>query len=165
MPFPSALNPLKQHPTTSEYIRLAATEDHDALLRKASRVAATFKGLADTQPAKAAAVVYIGLCALKEFTDTAKISEGIGACKAIVDKYVGNANLVDGKSYNCSYFSSDAAAGFNDHGVAIKRACDVYLNSRRSRRVRCFMLLALGAEYHGKVQIPVNDEWLQNFIF
>ncbi|WP_299949652.1 hypothetical protein [Hyphomonas sp. BRH_c22] len=124
-----------------------------------------------TAPLKSAAIVYVGLCYLKELHHEGRIEDGRKQCQTIIDLLKPEEG---GKGINCSYFWSDKPDP-RDHGFAIERAMNLFLPLQTSVKKRCAVLLSLGSreaknfmfpghsESTGKYDLPQDDKWVSQF--
>lgn len=159
MPFPR----LKQNPAIqAEYARLNSASLADEVQGRVNQLA-SFYEVPDVRPYKAAAVIYLGLCRLRVFSEHRKQQDGRGICNEINDRY--GPETGGKESVNTSFVVSDGNKSVTDHLKAINAACGIYLPRVKSRKKRCFVLLALGSEWNTETSLPPDDSWLANFNF
>lgn len=169
LPFPKALD--------AEWVSLnSRVPDEEFLNRFKSRAsfAADVFGKLKKKPARHAAVVYVGLCYLRELYNAGKIDEASDICRKAHDKILPEAG--GSKGINCSHFSTPHT-GFANHGVGINRAMNLFLPDITSMKKRCVVLLSIGAtniekfalaghnSSKGAFKLPKNDLWVETSVW
>jgi hypothetical protein len=159
MPFPKASLP---PPHVPEYAAVMTEAQAFALGTAVNRLGDQFN-LSNRYPVRAAAVVYLGLCRLKYFSDTKQQDAGSTICRTLLTEY--NPTNWGEKTVNCSFFTKDSTQKFTDHEVGIDRAGGIYLPRVKSRKKRCLVLLALGAQHTDQIPLPPSDDWISTTYF
>jgi hypothetical protein len=162
MPFPE---PGHLPSAVAEYAYVS--EDHSIDITSKTNELGVRLGLPNRVSVRGASGVYLGLCALRSYSESDAVKVGRAACTEIVSLYKPASN--GSHSVNCAYFewNEDKAAKKLGprHLDAITRACDIYMPKVKSRKQRCFTLLVLGLELPEDFILPESDGWIDKFNF
>ncbi len=163
MPFP---DPAHLPSAVAEYAYVS--EDHTIDITSRTSKLGVRLGLPNLVSVRSASGVYLGLCALRDHSQSGSIGTGRSLCTEIRKTYSPAAN--GEHSVNCSYFEWNddkriAKRAGPKHLDAITRACDIYMPKVKSRKQRCFTLLVLGLSLPENFILPESDGWIDNFNF
>lgn len=148
----------------AEYAHVANDKTADNVVVMVNAASSSLK-LNEGTSARAASMVYLGLCVLRDFSSNGSMEKGKEACDKILKEF--NPTSSGGVSVNCSFFKEHdrEAKTITDHLKAVTDACDVYLPRVKSRKKRCFTLMMLGAKNASNIDLPETDDWLKTFNF